>query len=105
MMVCIQCAACGSDGHFPVQLKIEYRQKRCGHCNHVRYHGYDYHFCATDCLNNWIAEHSQNGVLFVPCQPCNATGFAFGFEENGPCANCEGQKEIKVLHSNARQRT
>lgn len=95
MIQLIHCERCGKSGIFSVRIEIDYQHRKCPTCAHDDKQSYSYHFCDTKCFDDWIRKMIQpDSQLRFPCYSCGTTGFAFTFEENGPCQQCEGRGGI-----------
>lgn len=92
----IKCTECDKSGIFDIQLSFEYQQKVCDKCHHVDNYFWQYYFCKTDCMFNWLRKNNIETEGF-PCQSCRETGYAFGFQQNGICKTCNGTKKVKKL--------
>jgi len=79
-MQVIACFQCGASNSMPVRLR--YQQPGGMDCH--------YFFCSVLCLSNWIGENESG----LPCLWCRSTGWAHGFESNGPCRTCGGSARI-----------
>lgn len=100
MMLIIGCDNCNmSDNGLHMKLEFRHVNKFCKTCNHDETTIWNYYFCNSACMFNWLSHHDveQKGV---PCRGCRniqsePTGFLFGFKENGVCTSCNGVKSVK----------
>jgi len=105
MIFVIHCSHCGAEGSFELQLSFEYENRICPTCHHIGEAKWEYFFCNLGCFFAWLKGNEVEEKGF-PCQSCRATGFAFGFQQNGVCKVCGGTKRVKervfLDHSNER---
>ena len=94
MMQLVRCAQCNKTGLFELQLKFNYWRVACEHCHDSKEYDWLYHFCNISCMFTWL-EQNEIASKGFPCRDCHGTGFAYGFESNGTCKICEGNKRIK----------
>jgi RecJ-like exonuclease len=88
----VHCFSCGNDGPMPASIKYDYRVDTCGMCHHQDAKTYAYHFCSLKCMVEYVDKFRDG----LPCQSCHSTGFALGFKENGPCAQCTGRGRVPM---------
>jgi hypothetical protein len=96
----IHCNGCGSRGMFFVTITLDYQITNCPCCHDIKEQKRSYYFCTADCMSKWLDYHKVAEAGF-PCPACMdhskgiSTGFAFGFESNGPCRVCKGTAKLK----------
>lgn len=90
----ITCTQCKKQS-IRVHLEIRYKTTVCDHCHHLETSNISFHFCDLKCLSTWL---QQNKIVEdgIDCPSCHGTGFAFGYESNGICLECDGKKKIQI---------
>ena len=81
-------------GPLPVVLRFDYSMRSCTACNAHNHQHLLLSFCSIKCLQQYLEKNEIEEKGFL-CKSCKSTGFAFGYETNGPCEVCKGQKRIK----------
>jgi|SRR3989304_5619764 len=100
MLQMIHCTQCNETGSFDIHIEFTPETEFCEHCRHAERRTWSYYFCTRACMFKWLKEKHVEKEGF-PCRDCHsvstgeATGFAFGFKENGVCKTCRGKKCIK----------
>lgn len=99
MMSLIECNDCGKTGTFKIEIKVTPEQHSCEKCHKISVTSWTLFFCDMTCFSNWMNKNDifKNGF---PCIRCSATGFSYGFETNGKCELCNGNKYVKLEGSN-----
>jgi hypothetical protein len=94
MMQIIHCTNCNKTGTMSTHLYFNYLVKNCNCCYRIETFHWNYYFCNMQCMFEWLKKYEieKNGF---PCQSCKSTGFDYGFELNGICHVCNGNKVIK----------
>ena len=99
MLQVIHCNWCGKEGWHQVEFTFQHMAESCKECHHIRTQEWKFWFCDQECFFNW-AKHQEIAEKGIPCQDCHETGWAFGFEQNGKCDTCNGEKRVKKRKEN-----
>lgn len=100
MMTVVTCRGCGKAGEFDVKVTFTTGRKGCGSCGHQKQNEWTFHFCILNCMIEWMTRN-QVAERGFPCGDCvdyrtgESSGYAHGFEENGRCATCKGEKTVR----------
>jgi hypothetical protein len=95
----VHCDGCNKSGMFDISFKFILESHLCEKCRHHTAEEWDYNFCNIACLMDWLRKNKIEEEGF-PCRACHnmegkPTGFAWGFEANGVCKTCNGDKRVK----------
>lgn len=90
MMTLIKCDNCNESGLFKLTLNFEYEYKFCKECHHNEFSTWHYYFCNMICMTKWLNDNKKG----FPCKNCKGTGFWCGYEVNGVCGTCKGDKIV-----------
>ena len=100
MIEVLKCTNCEKSERLPVILTVMYEVNECDKCHYHRESAWKYYFCNLTCQMDWLVSLNIR-VGGVPCRMCVdtkdvPTGFAFGYESNGVCKTCNGNKRVKI---------
>lgn len=90
----LTCDNCGKWTGLSVTFVFEYSSKGCDKCHQWKYEKWQFYFCDLKCFFEWL-EKNKVKERGVPCRDCRWTGYKGGFESNGTCPTCNGEKAIK----------
>ena len=99
MITLIHCNECNKTGMFDIQFKFVLESHSCEKCSHHKFDEWSYYFCNIPCLMSWLEKNEIEEKGF-PCKDCRdrdgiSTGWRWGFESNGVCDTCNGEKRVK----------
>lgn len=100
MLQTIYCYNCDNGNNLSFSIDFTYRIRNCNGCHHTSFDKWTYHFCNVNCFFEWADEHHvrERGI---PCQSCSNSGqHPSGFDLNGPCPSCNGERYVQATDSN-----
>jgi hypothetical protein len=87
----MRCEQCKSESGLNVSFGFTAQSECCEKCHHLRSISKTFVFCNLKCFSDWFEKIQKTGI---PCWGCNTTGFDYGFESNGVCILCNGEKYL-----------
>lgn len=103
MLTILKCSYCQGEANLDLHLTFTYQKPFCNHCNDFKIKQWHYYFCSIACLLNFLNVAKSQGInnFSLPCRSClngagEPTGFNFGFEQNGICNICHGNKKVAL---------
>ena len=102
MLQIVHCDNCRKSGQFDLSITFEFVTNHCDKCYHSESTRWRFNFCTHSCMFSWLHKNEIEEKGFH-CQSCinyengESTGWLGGFESNGPCHVCNGEKRVKSV--------